>query len=59
MEDEVEQSFRTISNLKIVLEEKKRLVGRLKEKVSRKVKPREKKVYCCTICEDEEYSSLE
>lgn len=50
MEGEVEQSFKEITNIKLIVAEKIRLMAKLKEKLKKKGKLITKKVYCCTIC---------
>lgn len=50
MEGQVEQSFKEVSNMKLILAEKQRLLGKLKDKLKKKNKRNARKVYCCTIC---------
>lgn len=58
MESEVESSFKEISNLKVILSEKKRLLVKLREKTKKKAKKNAQKVYVCTLCQKEEFESI-
>jgi hypothetical protein len=55
----VECSFKEISNLKLILAEKKRVLVKLRDKVAKKQKQNAVKVYCCTICNREDFNSAE
>lgn len=45
--------------MKLIFAEKKRLLFKLKEKVAKKQKQNAIKVYCCTICNREDFNTLE
>jgi len=45
--------------MKFIVEEKKRLLGKLRERVTKKNKNNAKKYYCCTLCDKQNFSSVE
>lgn len=55
-QEQVEGSFKQLSNIKLVVEEKKRLLNKLRERVL-KSKSNTKKYYCCSLCDRKDFSS--
>ena len=45
--------------MKVILSEKKRLLVKLREKTKKKAKKNAQKVYVCTLCQKEEFESIQ
>jgi hypothetical protein len=58
-EIDTENSFKELTNMKMILAERKRVIGKLRERLEKRSCGKEKRVYCCGECPREEFSTAE
>lgn len=54
-EQQLEASFLEINNLKMIAAERKRVLVKLKQKIAKKHKNKQKRVYCCSYCDRSDF----